>query len=73
MPVEVLGNFGGINTPLMTSKLKENELNGANESTIIPIGLGISSEQPWWNTYYTMASKPKETKLNGANDSPIRL
>ena len=41
-PVEVLGNFGGIDTPLMTSKLKENELNGANGSTIIQIGLGIS-------------------------------
>ena len=27
---------------LMTSKLKANELNGANGSTIIPIGLGIS-------------------------------
>ena len=71
--MEVLGNFGGIDTPLMTSNLKVNKLNGANGSTIIPNGLGISSEQPWWNTYYTVASKPKETKLNGANDSPIRL
>ena len=71
--MEVLGNFGGIDTPLMTSKMKANELNCANGSTIIPIGLGISSEQLWWNTYYTVASKPKETKLNGANDSPIRI
>ena len=71
--MEVLGNFGGIDTPLITSKLKENELNDANGSTIIPIRLGISSEQPWWNTHYTVACKPKETKLNGANDSPIRL
>ena len=71
--MEVLGNFGGIDTPLMTSKLKENELNSAIGSIIIPIGLGISSEKPWWNTYYTVASKPKETKLNGDNDSPITL
>ena len=71
--MEVLGNFGGIDTPFMTSKLKVNELNSANASTIIPIRIGISSGQPWWNTYYTVASKPKETKLNGANDSPIRI
>ena len=71
--MEVLGNFGGIDTPLMNSKLKANELNGANGSTIILVGLGISSEQPWWNTHYTVACKPKETKFNGANDSPIRL